>query len=118
MNLLAETLNLMKLVREDPNDIVFIGSAGTGHECEWGEFYRMADVEYDPYRKEPMVATDLIIVFKSGARFTRIHEDGKYTWAYIAQFVTPVETKEIQRLVIGYGEEGGTLEEINDGFGF
>jgi hypothetical protein len=98
-NLLAETLNDIKELGYVPEDIIFIGSRKSGHQCTWGEFANLADVEYDESYGAQKVATDLEIVFSDGSGMQRGEYDGSEWWTYFQPFTPPAVRKPITRLV-------------------
>lgn len=90
-NLLLETLDDIQQSGHTPDDIQFIGSSITAHACTWEEFQVLANIEYDSGFGAQEIASDLIIVFKDGARMCRQEYDGSESWHYSKPFVEPTE---------------------------
>ena len=112
MNLLNETIEVMKENDLDSWDVMFIGSEYSGHCCTWEEFKTLADYEYDNGFGSPKVAEDLIIVFNCGSKMTRDEYDGSEWWDVHKPFNKPESTQYIRKLFAdGIGWE--TLEKIN-----
>jgi hypothetical protein len=115
-NLLKETINDIARSGHVPTDIVFIGSAGTGHECTWAEFCVLADIHYDSGFGSQKVATDLIIVFRDGTKMWRHEYDGSEYWDFSYPFKRPQFAHPIKRLVVGVDQVGWrTVAEVSDG---
>ena len=113
------TKNLLKETEKDIldsghtiEDIIFIGSEKSGHQCTWDEFKVLADFDYDAGYGSASVATDLIIVFRDGHKMWRGEYDGSEWWDYSAPFVAPTVSHRITCLV---DEEAysNTLKEMN-----
>ena len=100
MNLLKETIEDIKAAGKTPEQIAFIGSRESGHECTWAEFQLLADFEYDSGFGAQEVATDLIIVFDDGATMWRREYDGSESWEYSRPFERPKEKHPIRRLYV------------------
>ena len=112
MNLLHETTNLIKVSGHKIEDIVFIGSESSGHQCTWEKFIVLADKEYSDMAGSQKVATDLIIVFSDGVKMWRDEYDGDECWEFSTPFKQPSDNKPINRLFTkGVGWD--TLAEIN-----
>jgi hypothetical protein len=109
-NLLEETKAAITASGHSPTDIVFIGSADTGHACSWDEFCALADVEYDAGYGSVEVATDLRIVFADGQQMWRGEYDGSEWWEYSEPFLAPGCCLPITRLV---GSGWRSLESLN-----
>tara|TARA_Y100000361_G_scaffold154306_1_gene179466 strand:+ start:807 stop:1181 length:375 start_codon:yes stop_codon:yes gene_type:complete len=115
-NLLKETINDIVESGHTPDDIIFIGSEETGHQCTWGEFRDLADKEYCGGFGASDVATDLVIVFSDGSKMWRGEYDGSEWWEYSKPFVKPEESKPIKELfATKMGHVGWRkLSELND----
>ncbi len=74
-NFLEETLGFMKSHRLSESNIVFIGS-DSGYFVEWPLFKAFANYEYHSLQANPVVASDLMIVFRDGT--TMVRHDNKY----------------------------------------
>lgn len=113
-NLLEETKESIKISGHKIEDIIFIGSEATGHECTWKEYEAMADQEYDDGYGGQEVAADLIFVFSDGAKMWRDEYDGAEWWEFQKPFEQPKRKKPIHNLI--YKEFGGwqSLEDLNE----
>lgn len=109
MNLLEETIEVIKQSGHEIEDIIFIGSQSSGHSCTWSQFEVLANHEYDDGFGTQEIAIDLIIAFTDGATMWRYGYDGSEWWYYSAPFKMPGETKPIKTL---FGEYS-SLAEIN-----
>ena len=116
MNLLKETREDIKNSGHNINDIIFIGSEESGHQCTWEEFNILADFEYDNGYGAQEVATDLIIVFSDGSKLWRSEYDGSEGWSYNKKFIQPIKKYKIKSLFSKHcGNVGWTdLKEINE----
>ncbi len=86
LNLLNETLQIMRMNGLKEEDIIFIGSDRLGYYCEWDEFKVLADIEYD--NLTPQVCWDLIIKFSNQFImvrnvFNNLHGGGLHGWRAI-----------------------------------
>ena len=114
MNLLKETKEDIAASGHKPTDIVFIGSAESGHCCTWEEFEVLADNDYNCGCGAQEVATDLVIVFKDGTNMWREEYDGSEGWSYSAPIKIPEKTYTIKSLFVTPEQVGWeTLGEIN-----
>lgn len=114
MNLLEETRESIKESGHLPEDIVFIGSVESGHECTWDQFVTLADREYDSGYGGQEVASDLIVVFSDGQQMRRSEYDGSEWWSFFVPFKRPEERRPISRLFArGYwGTLAGIEQEV------
>lgn len=91
--LIVRALREMVRLNCTPSDIIFIGSAKSGHSCTWEEFKKLADgVSYIP--------EDLKIVFKDGSQLIKF-PDSEYpyeAWIGVKSFSMPVELKPIKNI--------------------
>lgn len=101
INLLEETKRDIEDAGYKTENIVFIGSQETGHQCTWNEFCVLADKEYGDGFGSQNVASDLIIVFDDGAFMRRAEYDGAEWWEFKRPFVPPKEKKKIKTLFPG-----------------
>jgi hypothetical protein len=97
-NLKEETIDTIKQHNLDPNNIVFIGSIQSRHECTWNQFLKLADRQYDSGYGSTKVMQDLVIVFKDGQKLDRREYDGSEWWEWSMPFVHPNESKAIKSL--------------------
>lgn len=101
VNFLKETMEAIELSGRTPEQIVFIGSERSGHECTWQEFLSLADFNYLPgHSAVCTVAKDLIIVFSDGQKMWRGYYDDAEWWEYSTPFVRPSEKKPINSLSV------------------
>lgn len=115
MNLLQETQDAIRSSGHTPEDIIFIGSEESGHQCSWEEFCHLADVEYDEGFGAQRVATDLIVVFEDGQKLWRGEYDGSEWWEHSTPFVQPSASLPISRLVVPEERTGwASLAECNE----
>ena len=89
MNLLEETKEAIVESGHVEDEIVFIGSEKTGHQCTWAEFCALADVEYSDGFGAAQVAQDLIFVFNDGQKMWRGEYDGSEWWEHSTPFNRP-----------------------------
>ena len=101
MNLLQETREAITASGHAENDIVFIGSEVTGHQCSWQAYCTLANIEYNSGFGAAEVATDLVIVFSDGQKLWRGEYDGSEWWEHSTPFVKPEQSLPITRLTGG-----------------
>ena len=82
MNLLKETIKMIKKSGHTPMDIVFIGSSASAFGCTWDDFKTLANHEYDNGFGGANVAGDLEIFFSDGNIMWRDDYDGAEWWNY------------------------------------
>ena len=97
-NLLEETKEAIKDFGQEIDNLIFIGSQESGHECSWELFKVLANQEYDSGFGRQEVAADLIIVFKDGTKMIREEYDGSEWWEYRKPFARPKEFHQIRSL--------------------
>ncbi|QLE85574.1 hypothetical protein FLM48_11085 [Shewanella sp. Scap07] len=83
VNLRLETLEAIKENGQQVDNIVFIGSAESGHWCSWSEFERLANIYYDDGFSPDEIAPDLTIAFSNGSRLIRYEYDGSGGWEFL-----------------------------------
>ena len=98
-NLLEETQEVLQRSGYTPEDITFIGSMESGHQCTWEEFKLLADIYYDSGYGIQKVARDLIIVFADGSKLRRNEFNGAEAWRLDKCFIRPSARKAIKELV-------------------
>ena len=98
MNFLEETIDKIEAKGQTVENIVFIGSRGSGHSCTWGQFVELANFNYDDGFGGQEIPSDLMIAFSDGAMMTRGEYDGSEWWDYIETFKMPKEQKPIKTL--------------------
>ncbi len=103
INFLKETIEDIRNSGHIPEDIIFIGSVSSWHQCTWDEFIILADFEYDEGFGSQFVAEDLTVVFLDGHTMTRGEYDGSEWWQHSKPFIKPKETKKITSLKGGFG---------------
>ena len=111
MNLLEEKKEAIERSGHTIEGIIFIGSEGSGHQCTWNEFKKLANRDYDSGYGGQEVAHDLIIVFSDGFKMWRGEYDGSEWWEFSTPFKTPKEKKPITSLFADIG--WSALLEIN-----
>ena len=109
-NLLQETREAIASSGHTENDIVFIGSEKTGHQCSWDEFCALADFEYDAGFGSAKIAQDLVFVFGDGQKLWRGEYDGSEWWEHSTPFKRPENALPIKNLRGGMWVD---LAEIN-----
>jgi len=111
-NLLEETKSSIAQSGHTIDDIIFIGSEESGHQCIWPEFELMANKTYNSGFGGQVVCKDLIIVFKDSVKMWREEYDGSEWWNYSIPFKKPDSKFAIQSLFsVGCGWEN--LSEAN-----
>ena len=110
-NLLKETLQDIEYFGHKVQDIVFIGSIGSGYSCTWAEFLVLADIEYYSGFGGQKVASDLTIVFGDGSTMWRAEYDGSEWWEYSKPVEIPENQKQILKLNGGMWK---SLEELHE----
>lgn len=106
MNLLQETKEAIADSGHSEDQIVFIGSEETGHQCTWEQFQALADVEYYSGFGAAEVAQDLVVVFSDGTKLWRGEYDGSEWWEYSRPFQRPEASLPIERLVVASRKAG------------
>ena len=97
-NFLQETREAITDSGHTPEQIRFIGSEDSGHQCSWDEFCTLADFKYDSGCGKVEIAPDLIFVFQDGQRLWRGEYDGSEWWEYSTVFIMPEKALPIFRL--------------------
>ena len=62
VNLLEETLDVLKNYGRSPKDVRWVGSKDGKYAITWKEFKKIANVEYDIGYERQQIAQDLVIV--------------------------------------------------------
>lgn len=109
INLLEETKETIISYDHTPEEIVFIGSPVTGHQCTWSEFCELANITYDNGYGAQEVANDLVIAFDDTSRLIRYAYDGSERWQYIEKISSTIPKLPINTLL-----GSGSLDEINN----
>lgn len=112
MNLLKETLEVLKENGRSFDDVLFIQGSDFGITKE--QFLTLADIEYDNGYGAAKVAEDLEIIGKDFS-MCRVEYDGSEWWGFHS-FIPPVkkEIRKINRLIVNEKEVGWmTLSELN-----
>lgn len=81
MNLLQETIDVLKVHNHVPEDVLWVGSEDGEYAITWDEFAKIADDEYDEGYGGQEVAKDLVIV-GAGWWYSRGECDGSEWWDY------------------------------------
>jgi hypothetical protein len=82
MNLLEETLEMLKELKKTGKDVIWVGSSDGQYAISWEEFVKIASVEYDNGFGAQEIASDLIIVFNDGTWLSRGEYDGSEWWEF------------------------------------
>jgi len=80
MNLLKETLDVMKTNHYFEEDVVWCGNKDIWFT--WEEFRELADTEYDNSYGAAEVAVDLVVVLVDGSYLSRTEYDGSEAWVH------------------------------------
>ncbi len=115
MSLLKETIEDIAQYGHTIEQIVFIGSRKSGHQCTWSEFVALAGHEYHGGYGAQEVASDLEIVFSDGSTMTRGEYDGLEWWTYSVPFTQPGQSHKIEVLFAPMRGEVGwrSLADLN-----
>ena len=99
MNLLNETLEILKENNLEPKDVLWVGNLEV--KTDWENFAKIADVNYDSGFGGQEVATDLIVVGQNW--WLERHEyDGSEWWEF-KQLPKEPETKVTLYRAVGDG---------------
>ena len=113
INFLKETLEAIEQSGHIVDEIVFIGSLETGHNCSWTEFKKLANQDYDSNSGLQRIAVDLVIVFSDGQTMWRHDYGGCEGWMYSKPVVFPSANHPIASLFVPQSKVGDmTLDEI------
>lgn len=115
-NLKDETIKAVADSGHTPDQIIFIGSEETGHQCTWEEFLTLANRDYFKGFGAAKVATDLVIVFMDGQKIWRGEYDGSEWWEFSMPFQMPSESHAIQTIFADDKNQVGwcTLSRLNN----
>jgi hypothetical protein len=100
-NFLEESRKEIEESGHTPDDIVFIGSEESGHQCSFDEFCQLADFNYDYGYGACKIAKDLVIVFSDGQKMIRQEYDGSEWWDILKPFSPPSNNLPIRSLLGG-----------------
>lgn len=119
-NLLKETLEILKLNKKKPSDVLWVGNEK--FYTTWENFKEIADVKYDAGFGSQQVASDLSIV---GSDFwlERFEYDGSEHWEFKSIPQKPDKQATIKALTIDQARAAGfevscgwePLDKINGG---
>ena len=112
-NLLKETITAIIDSGHIPNDIIFIGSEKSGHECVLEQFEQIANFNYYSGCGGQEIAQDLTIVFSDGRKLWRGEYDGSEWWEYSTVFKKPAITLPLIHLMSPNGDSWCDLKEFN-----
>lgn len=102
MNLLHETIEILKEHNKFPEDVLWIGNKKE-YSISWKEFETIADIEYDDDYGIEEIYRDLIVVGKDF--WLERHEyDGSEWWEYKEMPIQPINPKSFK--FIKRGSEG------------
>ena len=115
MNLLKETLDIIRLIGKDEKDIMWVGSEDGKYAISWNEFKEIAEkTNYDEGFGAQEIAMDLVIVFSDGSWLERAEYDGSEWWEYKKTPVRKSCTQSFNRVKVKSSEVGWkTLSELN-----
>ena len=82
INFLEETYRTINKSNHVTKDVIFIGSEQSGYYCNWKEFEKLADFEYDNEEGNSGVAVDLTLIFIDNGALRRHLHKGLRVWAY------------------------------------
>ena len=83
INLLKETLEDIESAKKSIEDIRYIGLSDGSYCCDWEDFEKIADFEYDNGWGGEEIKSNLIIVFKDLSRMIRQEYDGSEWWIHV-----------------------------------
>ena len=107
MNLLDETVEILKDNNLEPKDVLWVGNSEV--KTDWENFAKIADIDYDSGFGGQEVATDLIVVGQNW--WLERHEyDGSEWWEF-KQLPKEPETKVTLYRAVG-GGSWSTLKEL------
>ena len=107
MNLLDETVEILKKNNLEPKDVLWVGNSEV--KTDWENFAKIADIDYDSGFGGQEVAIDLIVVGQNW--WLERHEyDGSEWWEF-KQLPKEPETKSTLYCAIG-GRSWSTLKEL------
>jgi hypothetical protein len=102
-NLLEETRAAIANSGHKETDVIWVGSADGAYRMDWTEFTSLADREYHSGYGAAEVATDLVVVFRDGAKLWRGEYDGSEWWEYDTPLGEITGTpKKIERVIGDY----------------
>jgi len=110
VNLLEETLEVLKKYGKSPKDVKWVGSKDGKYAITWSEFKKIADVIYDNGCGSQEVAKDLVVVGEDWW-LERCECDGSEWWEFKTLPVRqPEAIKFTKVLIISFARN---LDEIN-----
>lgn len=113
INLLVETYKALVDNRLTENDVDFVGSKYTEHQCSWEDFKKLADQEYNNGFGVQVVATDLVVVFKDGSWLERDEYAGSECWTFKKVAIKATAALPIHTLFSSEDGWGGTVGDLN-----
>ncbi len=108
VNLLEQTLEILKENDRTPNDVEWIGNTKE-YSISWREFVKIADIEYDSGHGAAEIAGDLIIVGR-GFYMSRGEYDGAEWWEFHTKPKQPENPKPFTKIK---GELWDKLKDLN-----
>ena len=82
MNFLEETLDVIKSIGKEEQDVLFIGTKGGKHRVDIAGFKKIANFEYDGGFGAAEIPQDLVVYFKDKTHLERAEYDGSEWWEY------------------------------------
>jgi len=109
MNLLAETIDNLKMYYHDESQVLWVGSYD-GRLCvSWEEFKEIAASVSKTSFGTDQIAEDIVIVGENW--WLERHHDGSFSWWVHRQ--VPKKTRKHKSFRLILHEQGGDLESIN-----
>ena len=110
VNLLEETIEVLKSKGKDEKDVMWVGSRDGKYAISWEEFKKIADIEYDCKFGAQEIAEDLVVVGKDW--WLERHEyDGSEWWEFKTLPRKQRNPKKFTKVKARIGWE--SLDEIN-----
>jgi hypothetical protein len=81
MNLLEETIDVLKRHGKKPTDVLAVGSFDGKYSCTWAEFKKIANFDYDNGFGSQEISSDLTVI-GDGWWLERYEYDGSETWVF------------------------------------
>jgi hypothetical protein len=86
MNLLEETLDVLKEHKLQQKNISWVGSRDGKYVTSWSDFKTIAqNTNYNAGYGSQEIASDLVVVFRDGSWLERDEYDGSEVWEYKIQ---------------------------------
>lgn len=109
MNLLKETLKILKDNNKNIDDVMWVGSLSGIYSISWEDFEKISNIEYDSGYGGQEIATDLIIVGNNWW-LERGEYDGSEWWQYKE---LPIKKDNKKFKTVCNGDIWASIEEMN-----